>query len=258
MAAKSTQEVFTPEAVKDQDNLNQNIKKQIVQSKPVNVCAGLGPYFYKLPRELRDQIFSYLLVSGYPGLMRTSRAMEQEGKTWIAKTGIFRVNVGSCNGINYNPSPETVDRIQNVNIAIKNTITPYSSLDQHPELKILDLFAGSTPHRKTCNVSIEFYATGPTLVSDKVLVRLQCLTGFEKVILRIGIKWTSVTNLIKPSDSCLDTSHELKSWYSDFEMTGKCLQQYLGKTGIKSDKDGWCMVFYPRKAAEEGTIILEW
>ena len=164
------------------------------------------------------------------------------------------MNVGSCNGINYNPSPETVDRIQNVNIAIKNTITPHSSLDQHPELKILDLFVGSAPHRKTCNVSIEFYATGPTLVSHKVLILLQRLTGFEEVILRIWIKWTSVTNLIEPSDSCLDTSHELKSWYSDFEMTGNRLQHHLGKTDIRSDKDGWCMVFNPCKEVERGAI----
>ena len=89
MAAKSTQEVITPEAFKDQDNLNPHINKQFVQSKPVNVSAKLGPYFYKLPRELRDQIFSYLLVSGYLSLMRTSRAMEQEGKHGLLKREYF-------------------------------------------------------------------------------------------------------------------------------------------------------------------------
>ena len=46
----------------NRDNLIQQIKQPmpqdeyVVQPKPVNIPAGLGPYFYKLPRELRDQI----------------------------------------------------------------------------------------------------------------------------------------------------------------------------------------------------------
>ena len=244
MAAKSTQEIVTLEAFEDQDNFNQYINEQvrydnhIVQSKPVDISAGLGPYFYKLSLELRDQIFCHLLVSGYNNFMRTSRAMEQEGKTWIAKKGIYRMNIGYSSGMNYNPSQEIVDRIQNVNIAIKNTILPYSYLDQHPNLKILDLFAGSAPHRKTCNVSIEFYVTGPTVISHKVLIRLQCLTGFEEVVWRIGIKWTRGTNLIKPSDRSFDISQALKGWYLDLEQTGLYLQRYLGKTDLRSDMDG--------------------
>lgn len=288
MAAKSMQEIVTVEAFEEkvknavtsltraaeekrnaenafvafnQEHFNPHFNphisrnKHIMQGKPVDISAGLGPYFCKLPRELRDQIFSHLLVSGFPNFMRISRVMEQEGKSMIWKKGTFRRNVGSRNGIYYSPSPETMNKIQNINIAIKNiaskTTILHSYLSQHPELAILDHFAGSAPHRKMCNISIETYAGGPTLFNYQLLTRLQRLTGFEEVVLRIGIKWTEGANLIKPSDSCFDTSHELNSWYSDLELAGPYLQYHLGKTDLRSDTDGWSMVFNPRKAVEE-------
>lgn len=237
----------------NQDSLNQQINEQIrcdkhiVQSKPVNVSAGFGPYFYKLPRELRDEIFSDLLVSGHPNFMCTSRAMEQEGKSMIAKKGIFRINVGSRMtnySNNHSPSQEIVYKIQNVNISIKSHYLPESDQAESTELQLLDLFADPAPHRKTCNVFIELYAVGYIVVRYMVLRRLQRLRGFEELILRTRIMWTG----------CLDNPHALKSWNSSIEQTGKCLEDYLGKPDLTSDKYGWCMVFHPRKAVEEGVI----
>ena len=50
----------------NRDDLIQQIKQRmpqdeyVVQPKPVNMPVGFGPYIYKLPRELRDQmIFSF-------------------------------------------------------------------------------------------------------------------------------------------------------------------------------------------------------
>ena len=88
-------------------------QEQIAHPQEVNSPAGLGPYLFKLPRELRDQIFTQLLASGYPTFMRTSRAMKKEGEMWIARVGIYRMNLGCFYGINCPaPSQEVLDKIQ--------------------------------------------------------------------------------------------------------------------------------------------------
>ena len=226
-----------------------------MQSKPVIGSVALGPFFYKLPRELRDQIFSDLLVSGCPQFMCTSRAMEQEGKSMIAQKGVFRMNVGSHDGINYKPSQDMVDNLQNVDITIRTSIPLVSDLVEHPEIQLLDLLARHAPHRKTCNVYIEIHASGSTMVTNtvihRVILRLRRLIEFEKVILRIGIKWTSATAFIKPSEGCLDT-FDFQRWYSSLQQTARFLQLYLGKPDIRSDEDGWSMVFNPHKLFKKG------
>lgn len=185
--------------------------------------------------------------------------MEQEGRSTIAKIGVFRMNIGSHDGINCRPSQSTVDKIQNVHITIKTNVLLNSVQVDHPEFQLLDLFAGHIPHRKTCNVYIEFLASGSTLVSSTishmVILRLRRLIGFEKVILRTRIQSTSTSAFIKPSDGCLDTSFEFKSLYSGLQQTGKFLQRYLGKTDITAEEDGWVMVFKPGKVFEKGDEI---
>ena len=38
----------------------------------ISFASGLGPYLGKLPRELRDQIFSNIIASGHPQFMGVS------------------------------------------------------------------------------------------------------------------------------------------------------------------------------------------
>lgn len=225
----------------------------IIHPKPIDIPAGLGPYLYKLPRELRDQIFSHLLASGHPNFMRTSKLMEQQGRAWVAKEGICRINLGYCNGINcQKPSQQIAATIQNVNIRINNSDIATSSLDEYPELSLLDIFAGPTPHRKTCNVSFDFYENRYFTVGHVVLSRLQHLRGFEKVVLRIWMNWTGGITIENPSENFLaKIPFKVNLRYRAFERARIFLEPHLGQADLRSDKDGWYMVFYPRRAQEK-------
>ena len=66
----------------------------LVEPNPINVAAGLGPMFRKLPREIRDMIFGEMLALGQPQFLRASRIMHQEGASRISKHSIYRVNIG--------------------------------------------------------------------------------------------------------------------------------------------------------------------
>ena len=179
----------------------QMLRQHIAQTQHVISPAGLGPYLYKLPRELRDQIFTQLLASRYPTFMRTSRAMKKEGETWIARESICRMNLGCLYGINcHGPSQEVLDTIQSVNIRIKGAQYLTTSTDaEHPELQVLDDLAGSAFLHKTCNISLEL--DEPLLyLGNVILNRLERLDGFEKVVLRVWTKWTGepeITNFPK-------------------------------------------------------------
>ncbi|KAL9071184.1 MAG: hypothetical protein Q9161_004361 [Pseudevernia consocians] len=228
----------------------------IVQPKSINIPAGLGPYLYKLPRELRDQIFSHLLASGYPDFMRTSRAMKQEGKSRIFKEGVYRMNIGFDNGINcQKPSQEIMATIQNVDIRIDNS-TPDSNPDDHTELEFLDLFAGPAPHRKTCHVSFAFHGKGHVVVvGNELLNRLGRLRGFEKVVLRTWVKWTGGATILALCNNGRDHPFEVRVRYCGFKTAWAHLVPHLGETEMISDKDGWIMVFYPRKVQQLVPIV---
>lgn len=245
------------------DDLVQQIKQRmpqdeyVVQPKPVKIPAGLGPYFYKLPRELRDQIFSHLLASGHPNFMRTSRAMRQEGKIWVAREGVYRMNLGFYYRFNcQKPSQEIIATIQNVNICINSDAIATSSVDVHSELLLLDIFAGPVPHRQTCKICLEFHSAGLVVIGGReVLSRLQHFRGFEKVVLRIRINWEGALFIRALSDAWLFFPYQTLSMYRGVEQARDFLVPHLGETELISDKDGWSMEFYPRKTQEEAPIV---
>lgn len=222
----------------------------IVEPKP-----RLGPYFHKLPRELREQIFSYLLISGDLRFMRTSRSMQQEGKSRLATEGIYRINLGFFFQVNcQKPSRQIAVTIQNVNIRLNSCFSPRSTLDRYPEIRLLDVVAGPPPYRKTCNISFEFYESGNVMVGHEVLSRLQRLRGFEKVVLRIRRNATgdAITNPFENFHVRLP----LRATYKGFDMAREFLEPHLGEADLGSDKDGWNMVFYPRKTQERVAGVL--
>lgn len=251
----------------DRDSLIQLIKQRVpqdeylAQPKSVDIPAGLGPYFYKLPRELRDQIFAHLLASGYLDFMRTSRAMKQEGETRIAKEGVYRMNSGFDNGIHcQKPSQEVVATIQNVHIRIAYSTRGSDPDDSTELLEFLDLFAGPAPHRQTCNVSFESHGKKYFVVGYELLSRLQRLRGFEKVVLRTSVKWPgSISMLAVWPDRRDDLFNKdlLKVWRSHFEFQAvrTCLVPHLGETEITSVKDDSIMVFYPRKVQQLVPVV---
>ena len=215
--------------------------EHVVQPQEVISSAGLGPYLFKLPPELRDQIFTQLLASGYPTFMRTSKAMKKEGEMWIAKEGIYRINLACFYGINcHGPSQEVLNKIQNVSIRVKGPrYWTNTGIAGHPELKALDDLAGSAFLHKTCIVSLEF--DEPLFhLENRILSRLKRLHGFEKVVLRVWSKWTGEAQIINPLGK-----HEA------LEALGDSLKPFLGNANSRSDEAGWSMVFYPHNTRRE-------
>ena len=209
-------------------------QEHIAQPQEVLSPAGLGPYLFKLPPELRDQIFTQLLASGYPTFMRTSRAMKKEREMWIAKEGIYRMNLACFYGINcHGPSQEVLDKIQNVSIRVKgprywtNTTTA-----EHPELKALDSLACSAFLHKMCNVSLEF--DEPLIhLGNVILSRLKRLDRFQKVVLRVWAKRTGEAQF----DRVLGR-------HKDFEALGDSLKPFLERRipGQMRLAGVWCSI----------------
>ncbi len=124
---------FDPEHIKQATPQD----KSVEQRPHVDISALSGPYFYKLPRELRDPVFSHLLASGNPAFMRTSSALEWEGKILIAKHGVCRLNLGYKNRTNCQPpSQEILAGIQNLDIRVNHTISHVSTVADYPEIKL--------------------------------------------------------------------------------------------------------------------------
>ena len=178
------------------DSLVQFIKQYMPPDKFVvqrmqNPSDGLGPYFDKLPRELRDQIFSDLIASGHPAFMRTSNIMEQEGKALITKEGIYRLNFGFAEKGNCPiPNPEVLATIQKVEFHIRHSVNRNLFVWQYLKFrKGLGLIEGLSPQRKTCNVFYDLHqgCTDSVRTVFRHLDWLEGVAGVEKVILHTGI-----------------------------------------------------------------------
>ena len=230
-----------------------------VQTTEVNILAGLGPYFYKLPRELRDEIFSDLHISDHLGLVRTSKAMKQEGETWITKKGIYRISLGrfmenKCQI----PSPETLATIQNVDISINYSTRQTLTLNVEAEFKFLELFASPTRPRNTCTVIFEYNTLGGNVaIGYEILVRVKRLEGFNKVVFRTGIDYAECcagyTTILSLFGQVRDPSVPDHLEHKGFKWVQEFLEPSFGKAAdLKSDEHGWTMVFYPPKAQEAG------
>ena len=212
------------------DNLIQHIKQRLAQDKFVVQPTHVNGYFHKLPCELRYQIFSDLIASGQLAFMRTSRAMEQEGKTLIAKKGILRINLGANERINCaKPTQKTWDTIQNVDFRISHSYLRIGLIKMSSAL-------GPLPNGKRCTLAIQCKLNRCRIYQFENLTRALHLQEFEEVVLRTWISPKSHKSKL----NALDVGYFLgaqKPWESP-----------LGKAHLYLDTDSGTMTFHPRRA----------
>lgn len=140
--------------------------------------------FGKLPREIRDIIFTPLIAAGDVAITRTSQALHYDTSSILLEQGICRMNFAFRPLTpTMNPSQPTADTIQNISIKVNTRC--YPSLGSPAEVDILKKFAGSDIHRKSCRVVFENYWTSTPMVCYEVLNIVATFTGFTKVILKI-------------------------------------------------------------------------
>lgn len=216
----------------------------------LSYAGGLGPYFSKLPRELRDQIFSDLLASGHPQLASVSRAMNIEVTALVYQKGVCRVNLGydiyehKAGVLKENctrPVKKVIDSIRNfsIKVKVKDFSSPRSG--ETGEIQHIDTFMGFPLRQGYCNIRgcCNTYAKGyfGMLLWNLVLIA-RGLIEYETVVLHI------------------DTDKFLEHGYEEWEVhrifTFRCsskkyVEPLLGQEIVRSDKDGLQLVFHPRE-----------
>ena len=217
-----------------------------VEPKQIGPSNELGPFFNILPREVRDMIFTDCLESGYPQFMACSRAMREEGLAWIWQKGVYRMNLASgmandpqeCR----KPTPEIANKIQNLCIRVKSTVTKWrgnwSNLDNHA----IKQFGGSMIRRKFCRILLESREDVPLYIGDEIFDALEILVGFEKVELRVVPSGdTFPHNAPVPQES--QFSHQTNMIYKYYR---RYLRHTLCRAELGWDEEGHFIKLGPR------------
>ncbi len=219
-------------------------------------AGGLGPFFTKLPRELRDLVFSDLIVSGSPQFMSVSRVMKIEGKALIYKKGIYRLNFGydvdryQFGFLKENcvpPSQKISDNIRNLSITVKvqdfSLPTPASRHLHSEAFQYVDMLMGS---RLTYKLNGPCWIAGccnqVARVLWNIILIIRGLTAFDTVELHVE------TDLNHKNCSKLWQIERITYFRA---RAREDLEPFLRHEIVKSDVDKLRLVFHPRKAQKE-------
>lgn len=234
----------------------------VVEVPFIDYPGGLGPFFSKLPRELRDHIFSDLLVSGDPQFIALSRAMKFEGMALIYKKGVYRINIGydvlnRKHSLGNCPSPtqETAESIQNFCIRVSTGSFPLCStaqgLDETRGSFLVRIKSLSFP-RGICNIVLAFENNLGTnlMVLFTIFRSPMAFIKLDTLVFRVDVDASRSATF--PKNSTRSFARRM-IWLTDLAFTKaqEFLEPHLGKGEMGSDKDGLRLVFYPRKAREE-------
>ncbi|CAF9934263.1 hypothetical protein IMSHALPRED_009648 [Imshaugia aleurites] len=229
----------------------------------VNYAGGLGPSFSKLSRELRDQVYSELLISGNPHFMCLSKVVRIEGEALIYRKGVCRMNFGFdldtllftfLKGSNDDdcprPTKEIAQKTQNLSIQVKARyrLPRLDSNGQWEVFQQVSMFMGFPLRHMSCRTA------GSCSVSaffrDMIHI-LRSLIAFDTVELHVYIDsncddtlpWSR--NRVKEG---IDVVRE-----SVFAMARKDTEPYVGNEVLYTDKDGLRLIIRPRKV--QGEIV---
>ena len=222
------------------------------------LARGLGPSFGKLPRELRDPIFSDLIASGHPQFMSVSRVMNAEGMDWIYKKGVFRVRFdldASNQELVFRkftlPTADVVDKIQHLRVRIRSRRKPLP-LDLQVYAKAfshLRMFRDSPLTHGSCTIVFDI---APCCTSKLFLgiARSIGLTNFDTVVMRMDFDSRATISIPEDKRRALIVSMRDRCFtgiQADFKTD-------LGKGDMEFDSDGLRVIFHPRKAQPTNAV----
>lgn len=220
--------------------------RYIVELKTIDVAAGLGPLFLKLPREIRDMVYERLLASGYPEFLRASRTMHKEATSLVSKYGVYRVNIGFGSKANYpKPTQQLADTVQNLHLRAKVESSQYLNLCVFPEKEILQMFVNSDIGRKSCSVSFEAGFATESLICLKVVDFLKAFKGFEEVTMSVKSDWLDRV-FIPDHPFGGQISSIIRARHVNFDLIHTVLRKALGTAYWVQQGAGVQLVFYPR------------
>lgn len=198
-------------------------------AKQCEPSTGLGAFF-KVPPEVRHIIYRQLIASSDLAILGTSRRIHEEAKHFIFEDGICHMTVG----IPKRPPLWSRDisiifsrmdltkNIQRVSLRLKSGHGEIESGLQ--DYEFLNLFTGCEIPRKTCTVLIIAYPSTKKMVRTWILRKMKQLTGFESVVLDVGIEW-----IWEPSLAIISEAEKLKIQNRLF-WGGRLAKRMLGPT----------------------------
>ena len=218
-------------------------KEYVLEPKAFQVARGLGT-LQKLPRELRDQIYSHAIANGTTAIARASKQTKAEVSKLIFESGIYRVSLG-FNEDDLNPrlSRTLAKKIQNVKIRV-NSRGPFIR-GLAPHMQKVHKFDGPFVRRRECIVMIECDPFAGNLEAWQVLPALTDFVGFERVVLELDLDWYG--------DAWPDTVEEFENERikelinGTFSFQKEKLEPSLGDARVCLDEQRYRLIFHPRK-----------
>ena len=205
--------------------------------------------FFKLPPEVRLMIYSYLIRSGYPDVLRLCQKIHREAVEFIYRDGIHHVK-----GVTTADHLQRIgDKVQHVEIHtyLKNFVEHgardviYNFLgDLHPELIDTEI------SRENCWI----YLTHQSLLweprtEERLVMILRVARYFNNVFLNMH---ESISQIYGPSDSRREPA--IAEFESGFKALGNELEPYVGPSTWHDSPDPmnrfW--IFHPRQEPQRG------
>ena len=190
----------------------------------------------KLPRELREEIYSYLLHSGDLAILRVSRQVSLEALDRIYTEGLFRFYVNSAEAYrNVQPHDFIANRIQNVLL-----YWDLSNFDcQRNSHELIPFCQKRGVTRNTCHVILDADALRAALLNASDISALYNLRAFRTVILETKIKTSTkgITSARLAKSRCRTLSM--------IRVLGDQLRLALGPADQRGDSHARRLVFHP-------------
>ena len=204
---------------------------------------GLGPFFYKLPQELRLEIFGHCIALGHPQFMRASRILQNEGNAVILRNGTYRLRLGQMIDSNGQyPNQEVAKEIQHLDVSIDvlhwTYYYPLSSWDR------LKPFQDPDTPRGKCRIVVQAGHIMDVIASAEMFYFVACLKGFEEMLIHVMI-------CREPPDDLFASLVESPAEYRFLELVGESLFEQLGEGQLESKAYGFAWRFYPEKYRKE-------
>lgn len=150
-------------------------RESATSSNPHNEATLLG-----LPREMRNEIYAYLLASGHLSILRASRQLSLEALELIYKEATFRLFVNSAQARhNVHPRVEVTGKIQTLQL-----IWHLADYDcQRNASEVMDFCGKQVETRMTCRVILKFGARRAALLNANDITALRSLRTFRHVVI---------------------------------------------------------------------------
>ena len=224
-----------------------------------NFARGLGPSFGKLPRELRDPIFSDLIASGHPQFMSVSRVMNAEGMDLIYKEGVFRMRFdldASNQELVFRkftlPTANVVDKIQHLRVRIRSgrKSLPLDLQVYAKAFSRLRMFRDSPLTHGSCTIVFDIAPCCTSKLFLGIARSIEGLTNFDTVVMRMDFDARATISTPEDKRRALILSMRDRCFtgiQADFKT-------HLGKGDMEFDSDGLRVIFHPRKAQQTNAV----